>query len=370
MLHGVLAGCLKELGDLRALEEANLAIENAPEKAEWYRSRAFIRSTWHQTTGLSEDIENFELLSNLLPRSFLGRNVTATEADGSLRSSPHSVLDFPAALAAENRFGERAAIGKANWKNGEIDQDELTARASFASTLHAANEPELAEIEFGKILALDPDHIDARMMRAMQSIEANRLDEAFADLEVILNHPGLLEHLRKEPELLARIHGSAKSLIIHLHDVSRRFCVRGKFDKGRTIARRVLEVATLLNRHRAASHYNLAKIHALAAPLEPDFIVNAANQLFLAFSAQPLYRRDYEQDSTFDVVRAQINAQLDRKPDPSEHYQRRVAANSVHKEPSHVTGRTIEFEPGLVSVSSGGFAPIGQHAADAARGTA
>jgi hypothetical protein len=48
-----------------------------------------------------------------------------------------------------------------------------------------------------------------------------------------------------------------------------------------------------------------------------------------------LYRRDYEQDPLFDVVRAQINAQLDQKPDPSEHYHRRMAANSVGKDPSH-----------------------------------
>jgi eukaryotic-like serine/threonine-protein kinase len=335
VLHGVLAGCLTELGDFRALEEANLAIQNAPDNAEWYRSRAFIRSAWRQTTGLSEDIQNFELLSNLLPRSFWGQASGAPAAGSWLRSSPQGVLDFPAALTTENRFGERAASGKATWTNLEIDQDELAARAFFASTLHAANEPALAEVEFGKIVALDPDHIDARMMRAMQSIDAGRLDEAFPDLEAILNHPGLVEHLRKEPMLLARMHGPSESLINNLHGASRRYCLRGKFDKGRTIARRVLEVATLLNRHRAASHYNLAKVHALAAPIEPSYIVNAANQLYLSFLANPLYRRDYEQDPLFDVVRAQINAQLDQKPDPSEHYHRRLAANSVSKDPSH-----------------------------------
>ena len=130
--------------------------------------------------------------------------------------------------------------------------------------------------------------------------------------------------------------GPAESIIFNLHGVSRSYCLRGKFDKGRTIARRVLEVAMLLNRHRAASHYNLAKVHALAAPIEPSYIVNAANQLYLAFLANPVYRRDYyEQDLTFDVVRAQINAQLDQKPDPGEHYHRRMAANSVGKDPSH-----------------------------------
>jgi hypothetical protein len=290
---------------------------------------------WHQTDGVSEDIQNFELLSNLLPRSFWGQTRRAGEDGGSHQSSPHSVLDFPANLTAASRFGEGAALGKATWKNGEIDQDELVARASFASMLREANEPVLAKVEFGKILALDPDHIGARMTRARQSIEADRLDEAFPDLEFVLNHPGLLDYLRNEPLLLSSIPGPSNSLITYLHYVSRHYCQRGQFDKGRTIARRVLEVATLLNRPLAASHYNLARVNVLAAPIEPNFIENAAKQLYRAFAAHPMYRRNYEQDLAFDVVRVQIDAILDQKPDPNEHYQRRVAANSVGKDASH-----------------------------------
>ena len=224
VLHGVRAGCLAKLGDFRALDEANLAIKNAPEKAEWYRSRAFIRSAWQQTAGVSEDIENFELLSNLLPRSFWGQNTGATQAGGSHRSATPSVLGFPAALAAENRFGESTASGKATWKNGEIDPEELSFRVFFASTLREADEPALAEVELGKILALDPDHIGARVMRARRLLEADRLDEAFPDLELVLNHPGLLEYLRNEPVPLARIADPNKSLVIYLHYVSRHYC--------------------------------------------------------------------------------------------------------------------------------------------------
>jgi hypothetical protein len=195
--------------------------------------------------------------------------------------------------------------------------------------LHEANEPALVEVELGKILALDPDHIDARMMRAVQLLEAGRLDEAFPDFEKVLNHPGLLEHLRREPMNGAGTQDPTKLLMTNLHHVSIRYCRRGNFDKGRTIARRVLELAIPLKRHRAASHFNLAKVHVLAAPIEPDYIGMAAKQLYWAFRAQPSFRRHYEQDSTFDVVRAHINANLDRMPDPSEDYQRRVAANSV-----------------------------------------
>jgi hypothetical protein len=48
-----------------------------------------------------------------------------------------------------------------------------------------------------------------------------------------------------------------------------------------------------------------------------------------------LYRLNYEQDSTFNHVRQQINVHLDRKPDPSERSQRRMAANSVYKALAH-----------------------------------
>ena len=236
LLHGVLAGCLKELGDFRALDEANLAIQNAPEKAEWYRSRAFIRSVSRQTTGLADDIQNFELLSNLVPRSFWGQTSLAADGENSIRSSPHRVLDFRVGLANENRFAERGTLGRVGWNHGEVDQDELAARAFFASTLREANEPDLAEVEVGKILALDPDNIEARLMRARQSIEGDRFDEAFPDLEAVLSHPGLLEYLRNESIFLDRTHSPTKSLIIYLHDVSRHYCLRGKFDQGRTIA--------------------------------------------------------------------------------------------------------------------------------------
>ncbi len=96
-------------------------------------------------------------------------------------------------------------------------------------------------------------------------------------------------------------------------------------------SRRVLDAAILLNRHCPASHYNFAKVIVMAAPIDPDSIVDAANQLYLTFVGQPLYRLNYEQDSTFNQVRQQINVHLKRKPDPTERYQRRLAANSVGK---------------------------------------
>ena len=207
-----------------------------------------------------------------------------------------------------------------------------TYATSFASVLHAANEPLLAETELSKMLSLDPDHIAGRMMRAVHLISVDRLDDAFADLEVVLYHPRLMENLRQEPIVFASTQGPRESLIIQLHRVSMHYCLKAQLDKGRTIARRVLDVAILLERHCAASHYNLAKVHALSARVDPNEIARAANQLYLAFVAHPLYRDDYDQDSTFDAVRAQINSRLERRPDPREVHQRRVASFSMPKD--------------------------------------
>ena len=122
---------------------------------------------------------------------------------------------------------------------------------SFASVLHEANEPVLTEVEFGKILALDPDHIDARTMRAMQLIEVDRLDEAFPDLEVVLSHPGLVAYFRKEPMLLGRMYGPSNSLIIHLQTFSPAIAPRQVRQRPNDCSPGARSGNTL-NRHRAA----------------------------------------------------------------------------------------------------------------------
>src|SRR5207249_4939809 len=71
VLRGQLAGCLMRLGYYdEALTHCDQALQDAPELAEFYRTRAFIRAKLRQTRGLDQDIRHFELLSRILPRTF------------------------------------------------------------------------------------------------------------------------------------------------------------------------------------------------------------------------------------------------------------------------------------------------------------
>ena len=72
VLSGQLAGCLMNLRRYdEAIEECNRAIEGAPDYAELFRSRAWIRVASGRTEDLGKDLKQFELLSGRLPRSLL-----------------------------------------------------------------------------------------------------------------------------------------------------------------------------------------------------------------------------------------------------------------------------------------------------------
>jgi len=134
--------------------------------------------------------------------------------------------------------------------------------------------------------------------------------------------------------LLARLRDPThRALIPAFHDASRRYYLNGRVEEGRSIARRALDLAILLKRPRADSHYNLARAYAVSARTEPEFIARAANQLYRALVAHPLYRKYYAQDSAFSAVRVQIDAELERMPDPSDVHRRRLATMSVAKAP-------------------------------------
>ena len=71
ILHHHLAVCLMELDRHRdAQREIEIAIEEAPDAAEFYRTRADIQASLRQTGGLAADLNRFELLSHMLPRAF------------------------------------------------------------------------------------------------------------------------------------------------------------------------------------------------------------------------------------------------------------------------------------------------------------
>src|SRR5262249_46892307 len=95
VLRGQLAGCLVTLKRYReALEQSDRALESAPDLAEFYRTRAFVRAGLGETGGLPEDLRHFEMLRRILPHSFWDPTArTAPRQPSSGRE-----LAFPAAL--------------------------------------------------------------------------------------------------------------------------------------------------------------------------------------------------------------------------------------------------------------------------------
>ena len=171
----------------------------------------------------------------------------------------------------------------------------------LAVAIRKAGDAKLADLELAKILTLDPDHIPARMIRALNAAESRRFAEALRDLNVILNHPGLSGYLRKDP-----------SLFRDFHQATRRFLGNGKVDEARMIARRTLDVAIAIEHpsYMAESHYHLALVYAVLARTDPNYIPPAAKELWWVFRANPLNVSNYAQNSEFDVVRGQLDAEL------------------------------------------------------------
>jgi tetratricopeptide (TPR) repeat protein len=231
VLRRHLAACLTTLNQLpEALEECNQALEEAPEFAELYRTRAFVRAALRQTDGLTDDLQQFELLSHVLPRAFWStlRPAWTEQAAQSGRAGGH-VLGFPASLTLETRWSDGAAELDGQSKTSPTSADEIDARAELASQIRLAGDLDLAAAEFGKILILDPDYIAVRMTRALLAIETRRFEEAKRDLDLVLSHPGLAGYLRKDPRFI-------RSFL----SASRELSGCGRVEEGRAIARRAM----------------------------------------------------------------------------------------------------------------------------------
>ncbi|MFI5456114.1 MAG: protein kinase [Isosphaerales bacterium] len=313
-LQGQLATCLWELNQNReALAEIEKAIEGAPDLAELYRTRAFIRTTLGEAIGLGliEDLQHFEILSHFLPWAFLGETPASPDQLSWSRTQYQS--RFRASLDLGTLVSNHPTELDGHGKKVEVDPEELTVRAVLASRIRDAGEFDLAAIEFGKILILEPDQIEVRMSQAILSIETRRFEAAHREFDAVLTNPGLIEHVQKEPKFIRRF-----------HHASRQYCLNGKFQEGRAIARRALDLAITLRLPRGESHYNMARAYALSARTDPQFIADAADQLYRVFVANPVNHRIYTMDPAFEPVRYQLDAELRKKPDPTEEYRRRL----------------------------------------------
>ncbi len=319
--------CLGQLGFLDdALRECSRALESAPDCAEFYRSRAFIRASLGQTEGLVEDLRRFELFSRFLTRGFfrdppgqgMGNPLPAT-VPASQRALD---LDFNPVFTAQpgdplvepeeiqpNELDARAALAltiihiKAgtNRFRDEATETEVTKPGAHAGTPDALA---IAAAELEKILTLDPQHITARMARMTLSLEQRHFEEARNDLELVLNHPSLLAELSRNPEVFHFLYRAAE-----------RFTRYGLIPEALRIAEMAVSCSIKLKRSRGQSHYYMAKVLSVAARSDSTQIARAAKQLQLAIHANGRFKEWYEADKVFDPLRTRLSAALDQLPE-------------------------------------------------------
>jgi serine/threonine protein kinase/tetratricopeptide (TPR) repeat protein len=301
-LLGQRAACISLLNQFdEALREYDQALEVAPDAAFLFQDRARIKAVSGKTDGIAEDLEQFELLAHALPRAFLGRR---SSAPGSNLVGKRGVpfLDLPG--------GRRPGADPAGWQPEEevrpgaapVEADELNARLDVARKIRVAGDIELAHAEFSKVLVFDPDHLPARMERALLAIERSRFNEAARDIECVLSHRGLNTYIAEHSDFINGFYWAASA-----------YLNQGKVAEGRSLARRALDLAISADLSRGACHYILARAYAMSSSTNPDMVVEAAKQLQYAFKAnREYYRPIYERDNAFASVRTKIDCYLAR----------------------------------------------------------
>ena len=227
-VRGQRAACLAWLARYsEAMEECDQAIDQAPDLPEVYRTRAFIRAVSGRTSNLAADVQRFEFLSRLFPRQFL-ENVSSLETSD-LELTPARIQNRVDELS--NGLGVHGTLASSTDRsNGDaqflaVDPGELSVRLVLASRILDSGDRELAACEYAKILTLDPHHVPARISRALEEIEDERFGQALRDLDVVLEHPHLMEYLTRNPSLL-------RALV----QASRRLLLGGRVQEGQSLA--------------------------------------------------------------------------------------------------------------------------------------
>jgi tetratricopeptide (TPR) repeat protein len=330
-VRGQYAVCLGRLGlHDNAIEECSQALSAAPDYAEFYRSRVFLRARGRRTQGLQEDLQRFYMLSRSLTRGFF------RDPPGQNAGAPHSakVPLTQRALDLDRAPVFIAQDGDPLTEPEDIPREEIEARAALAIDISKAgawelpqgptanlapagpagvpNTPssspvlDIATVELGKVLKLDPEHIEARMSRMSQSLAQGHFEQARSDLELVLEDPKL-NVLCKTPKTFAFLHGEA-----------RRFALYGLIDEALKIADKTLELSDEDKSIHGRSHYFKAEILGYAARSDHSQIAAAAQQLQLAFQTNPRFKQWYKRDPAFNPVRIVIDAALQQMPEATQ----------------------------------------------------
>jgi serine/threonine protein kinase len=301
MIPAILASCLCEQGRSdAALQACDRALELAPDHAEFFRTRAFIRATQGQTQEVESDIERFEVHSRFLSRSIF--HASPARGMGEPRPTTVNPLQVGLDIGQTQRFTDHP--GDPMVENEILDPDDLDARAVLAAAIHKAGGRVIAAAELDKIFVVAPDQLRARLTHMMQELEEHHWDAARADLDVVLDHSELNDYLGSKPK---------NSTI--LVDAARQFAIGGMARDALRIADKLVRTSVEMGLLRGRFHFTRAEVMSVAARTDPAILPRAARQLTYSYHANSRFKEWYRQDKLFDPVRVQIDAIIEQLPD-------------------------------------------------------
>ena len=232
------AGCLLSRDKhLEADREYEKAKSLDPERPETYLSRAFLHARMNQPRGFLSDIDSFEVLKGLRGRS----------STRPLSLSGHESL-------VEDHL-ERSDIRPVDW----LDPDLTLARAGLAKELLWRRQDELALEQFEKVLAAEPDKIDAHWGRAVALGRLNR-DGSIQEYARVVEHPQVEAWTRKFPTAVYAFEYVATQMIDNQQVIS-----------AIETAKRGSAFGDLYKKDQARLHFVLARAYAHASRDDSSF---------------------------------------------------------------------------------------------------
>jgi tetratricopeptide (TPR) repeat protein len=270
-----LAGCLYELGRFDdALLACNKALQLDRDQPEPYLSRSFIRQRMGQHEGREEDIREYERLSRLHGKESLGQRRL-------VRFWPHHFDSTGQREGWDDDLPQRILA---------VDPDDLDAHIALASQLMETGRPKKAMHEFDEILRLEPDHIWALLSRALIGFKHQYTDGVACDLDRFLNHPRLGEFLRECPE-------NHRQALTAFHLRAWIHQSRSRLPEATGVALSGLALAEQLGLMQAESHYTLARIYGEEARSQPERLRDACLHLCDALT----YPCSYDVNERFEI---------------------------------------------------------------------
>ncbi|AGA27513.1 serine/threonine protein kinase [Singulisphaera acidiphila DSM 18658] len=276
-LRAQLAGCLFMMGRYdTALEACTKALEIDPDHAVSTRNQTFVRRQLGQEDRVDSDVRRFELLTR--------SQSEVLSLKTRLESMHTSDLDW--STPTPNQVEPILINAEAN------DLDTRVLRATQLRHLKRFDE---ALLELDQILSLEPEHLEARLYRAMLLRKLNR-HEAISDFAYLVDHPRLDELIPQYKDAINIYHQRTSDLL--------------RANQPKTAIKVALDGLAQANRFQSMvgeSHYALARAYASAAKSDPSLIPQVAKQLKAAYKINPkILATSFEEDQNFTGLRDQV----------------------------------------------------------------